>query len=218
MALPATYASTDDLAGYWRALTDAEQARATVLLGAAADRINELPNAADFVQTACKWVSLDMVKRAIIGGGGEKTVSESMAGMSVNRAFANPMGDLYLTTKEINRLRGRSGQAAGSLTLSSNAQIPLQPWNFQPTSQTDVQDLTVEPDHLTLSVGAKRQLTVTIGDDEHQDRTGYASYRTTDAAVATVSGSGLITATGAGEATITASYEGMSATCTVTVT
>jgi hypothetical protein len=81
----------------------------------------------------CKWVSLDMVKRAMLGGGGEKAESQAMLGMSVNRTFANPMGDLYLTSKEVNRLRGRFGQSAGSVVLSSHAfGFRMEPWNFQP--------------------------------------------------------------------------------------
>jgi hypothetical protein len=217
MSLPTSYADQADLAGYWRPLTDAEQARATVLLGAAADRINELPNAATFVVSACKWVSLDMVKRAMIGGGGEKAESQSMIGMSVNRTFTNPMGDLYLTSKEINRLNGRYGQSAGSVTLSSNTQVPLTPWSFQRSSQTDVHNLTVCPETLTLTVGATRQLQVTMGDDEYEDRTAYATFTTSDESVATVTGAGVVTAVDTGEATITADYQGLSATCTVTV-
>lgn len=135
--LPASYATVGDLAGYWRQLTDAEQQRAAVLLNAAADLINELPGAANFVPTACKWVSLDMVKRAMIGGGGEMSQSQAMAGMNVQRTFANPMGELYITPKEVDRLNGRYGPAAFSVVLDSNARVPLEPWNYQQSSQTD---------------------------------------------------------------------------------
>ncbi|MBY0440982.1 MAG: Ig-like domain-containing protein [Mycobacteriaceae bacterium] len=219
MVLPATYADVEDLAGYWRPLSDAEQSRAGVLLGAAADRINEFPGAQNFVQTACKWVSLDMVKRAMIGGGGERSLSQSMADIEVTQQFANPMGELYLTAKEVNRLRGRFGQAAGSVVLSSNVRVPLQPWNFQSSFQASGVDwLTVCPAAVTLGVGGQRQLMVLAATHwEYEDRTDYAQYTTSESTVATVSNDGVVTAIHTGTATITVTYEGLTAQCTVTV-
>jgi hypothetical protein len=218
-AYPGPYATASDLADYWRDLSSGEQSRATVLLTAASDRINELPGAQDFVSSARHWVSLDMVKRAMIGGGGEKTESQSMLGMSVSRQFANPMGDLYITSKEVNRLRGRFGQSASSIVLSSHARVPLEPWNFQPTWQPgEVEWMSVCPSSVTLSVGDERQLMVIAATwFEYEDRTDYALYTSSDHTVATVSSGGLITAVGSGTANIRASYEGQSATCVVTV-
>lgn len=135
-ALPASYATAADLAGYWRPLSDAEQARATVLLGAAADLINEQPGAADFISTACKWVSLDMVKRVMAApaGDGVKQMSQTLNEVgSVQMSYVNPTGNLYLTRKELDRLSGRPGGAAFSVTLGSNARVPNEPWNLQPT-------------------------------------------------------------------------------------
>lgn len=222
-AYPGPYATVGDLGGYWRALSSGEQTNATDLLVAASDRINEFPGAANFVKTACHWVALDMVKRAMIGGGGEKSESQSMAGMTVTRGFANPMGDLYITSKELNRLRGRFGQAAGSVVMSSNVRVPQQPWNFQPTPEWGLQSNLVQwmrlvPDLVSLSVGAERHLTVLAATFyEYEERTDYALFTTSDSTIATVANDGLVIAKGVGTATITASYEGFTDTCTVTV-
>lgn len=217
---PGPYATQGDLAAYWRALTDTEQARATVLLGAAADRINELPGAANFTSSARHWVSLDVVKRAMIGGGGEKSESQAMLGMSVNRTFVNPTGDLYITAKEVNRLRGRFGQSAGSVVLSSHARVPMQPWNFQRPHRdsTRIDWMRLCPDAITLTVGAERHMMVLAATwSEYEDRTDYALFTTSNAAVATVDNDGLMRAVGAGSATITATYEGFSDSSSVTV-
>lgn len=225
-AFPGPYAVQADLAGYWRVLSSTEQSRATVLLGAATDRINELPRAANFVNSACHWVSLDAVRRVMIGGvesDGVKSTDQSMVGLSVSQQFANPMGDLYITDKEINRLRGRLGQAAGSVVLSSRVRVPLQPWNFQPPflgwgMPTGVEWMRICPEAITLTVGGERHLMVlaaTIFD--YEDRTDYAIFTTSNPAVATVDNEGLVMAIGAGTAIITASFEGFSDTCTVTV-
>lgn len=64
-----------------------------------------------------------------------------------------------------------------------------------------------------------QQLTVTahLASGADQDVTSLATYESSDPAVATVSSTGLITAVGEGTATITATYQGASDTCAVTV-
>lgn len=220
-AFPGPYATEEDLQGYWRPLTDAEQARATVLLGASSDRINELPNAAGFVASACHWVALDAVKRAMqVSGDGVKSQSQSMAGMDVNQSFVNPMGDLYISSRELNRLRGRVGQSAGSVVMSSNVRVPREPWNFQHSFQTTRIDwMRLWPDVVALTVGAERHLMVLAATFyEYEDRTDYALFTSSDSTVARVDNDGLVTAVGTGTATITATYEGFTDTSTVTVT
>lgn len=141
MALPVLYATAAELEAYWRPLGVAEQARATVLLGYAATLINEQPGAADadgdptFSMDTAKHISLDMVKRAMLNGEGVSAVTQSMADLSHRAEYTNPVGSLYLSAWERDRLAGRAGQAAGSVVLSSNARVPGRPWNFQPSSQ-----------------------------------------------------------------------------------
>lgn len=143
VTLPDPYATADDLAAYWRALSSAEQDRATVLLGWAAQLINEQPGSADFDPVTCAQVSMDVVKRAMVAsingdGVSDATSSQSMADMSAATTyrFTNPVGNLYLTSAEVSRLYGRpNGGAGGSLTLSSNVQIPRHWWNHQHSVQ-----------------------------------------------------------------------------------
>jgi Phage protein Gp19/Gp15/Gp42 len=134
--LPGPYADVDDLQAYWRTLTQAEQDRASVLLDWAAQVIGELPDHADFSAAVCAHVSMDAVKRAMLNGDGVTSQAQSMADISVNQTFVNPMGNLYLTGSEIDRLYGRSSRGrAFSLTLTSNAAPPPEPWNRQPSEQ-----------------------------------------------------------------------------------
>jgi len=65
-------------------------------------------------------------------------------------------------------------------------------------------------------IGQTFQLTATVLPDDATDKT--VTWKSSKTSVATVSGSGLITTTGYGEATITASCGGKEATCAVTVT
>lgn len=139
--LPDPYAEVSDLESYWRTLSQAEQDRATVLLGWAAKIINEQPGFEDFDPLVCAMVSMDMVKRAMLNGDGvsASTTSQAMADMSatVTNRYVNPVGNLYLTAQEADRLAGRSGPAAFSVALASNVRVPGYPWSCQPSSQTD---------------------------------------------------------------------------------
>lgn len=145
MPLPDHYASAATLAAYWgRSLSTAEQTRATDLLGRAATLINEIPGAADengdlrFSEKACEHVSLDMVKRAMLSrGDGAFETSAEMADMTGTVKYVNPVGNLYLTDQELNRLTGRVGQVGNSITLVSNVRVPGEPWNHQPSSQIE---------------------------------------------------------------------------------
>lgn len=64
-------------------------------------------------------------------------------------------------------------------------------------------------------MATEQQLTVKSGET---DVTSEASYTSSNEDVATVSSGGLISSTGPGEATVTATYNGQSGTCAVTVT
>lgn len=134
--MPGPYATATELERYWRPLSDAERSRAETLLDAVGDLIDEQPGSANFVESARLWVSLDAVKRAMIGGSGVTNVDQSMADLTANVRYANPMGNLYLTGPELRRLAGHTG-GAFSLALTSNARVPGQPWNYQPSAQSD---------------------------------------------------------------------------------
>ena len=133
------YATAADLAAYWRPLTDLEQQRAGVLLQAAGDLIDEHDGSADFVGTALHWVSLDMVKRAMLTPDGITSQSQGMGDMNVSQTFANPMGNLKLGRDELRRLKGigPAEQRAFSLTGTNNVRVPYTVWGYQYASQTD---------------------------------------------------------------------------------
>lgn len=141
LLLPDPYAEVSDLESYWRALSQDEQGRAATLLAWAAKLINEQPGSADFDPLTCAQVSMDMVKRAMINGNGvvEATNAQAMADMSasITSKYANPMGNLYLTDAEADRLAGRSNGSAFSVTLKSNARVSPYPWNRQNSCQVD---------------------------------------------------------------------------------
>lgn len=82
----------------------------------------------------------------------------------------------------------------------------------------NLQELKVEPSSLTLKVGETKQLVVkaVYSDGTEADVTNEATYASANENVATVE-AGLITAVGAGETVVTATYGDKSAQATVTV-
>ena len=86
-------------------------------------------------------------------------------------------------------------------------------------SQVPVASVGVRPSTLSLTAGQTAQLTTTVLDFAGNVLNGRTvTWATSAAAVATVATSGLVTAVGAGVATITATSEGKSAAAVVTVT
>jgi surface protein len=81
-----------------------------------------------------------------------------------------------------------------------------------------VSEVAVSPPSVSLSVGATQQLTASPrGTGGHALGGRTVSWSSSNASVATVNQSGLVTGSGAGTATITATSEGMSGSATVTV-
>ncbi|HVH69063.1 MAG TPA: Ig-like domain-containing protein [Gemmatimonadales bacterium] len=81
-----------------------------------------------------------------------------------------------------------------------------------------VATVTVAPPSATLAVGGTAQLTATTLDSAGNVLSGRTvTWASNNTAVATVSGSGLVTAAGAGSTTITATSEGQSGTASITV-
>lgn len=76
--------------------------------------------------------------------------------------------------------------------------------------------LTVTPASATITATGSQQLTVT--DEAGVDQTGSATYSSSDTGVATVSAAGLVSGVAAGEAIITATFNGVSGQSTITVT
>ncbi|MDG3012457.1 Ig-like domain-containing protein [Rhodococcus sp. D2-41] len=75
--------------------------------------------------------------------------------------------------------------------------------------------ITVTPSTKTLAAAATQQLAVK--DSNNVDRTALAAYESSDPAKATVTAGGLVTGVATGSATITATYQGKTASCAITV-
>src|SRR6266581_986909 len=113
-----------------------------------------------------------------------------------------------------------AGQSAGTYqviatqsggTLASTAAVTI--------SNVPVASVTVSPAAANLTAGATTQLTATPKDANGTALSGRAvTWATSNAAVATVSASGLVTAVAPSSATITATSEGQSGTSALTVT
>src|SRR3989454_2699803 len=81
-----------------------------------------------------------------------------------------------------------------------------------PRSTVPVASVTVSPAAASIALGQTVQLTATPRDSQGNGLAGrVVAWSTSDASVATVSGSGLVTAVAVGGATITATSEGKSA-------
>ena len=81
-----------------------------------------------------------------------------------------------------------------------------------------VATVTLSPTAINLPIGQSSQLTVTLKDANGNVLTGRTvTWSSDNGSVATVSGTGLVTAAGVGTATITATSEGKSGTASVTV-
>src|SRR6266702_2723384 len=107
------------------------------------------------------------------------------------------------TTNQNTVYGARSNQVSGTTTVA-----PAVP----------VAAVTVGPASAAIPVGGKVQLAATAKDSAGNVLTGSAvTWTTSAAAVATVSGAGLVTAVAAGSAAITATSEGQSGTAAVTV-
>lgn len=119
------FATSDDLAGYWRALTGDEPARATILLTLASNRLRLIATDdeidldakiadSEAYASVIKWVVMEAVKRAMQSGGNPDMPSVESAQItagpySENYKYSNPTGDLFFRKTELADL-GLSGR------------------------------------------------------------------------------------------------------------
>jgi uncharacterized protein YjdB len=110
-----------------------------------------------------------------------------------------------------------TGQATGTATITATCEGKSGTATVT-VSAVPVASVTVTPGDVSLTQNQTAQLTATPRDSAGNALTGRAvTWSTSAAGVATVSGSGLVSANGPGSATITATSEGKSGTATVTV-
>src|SRR6266480_3954139 len=111
-----------------------------------------------------------------------------------------------------------TGVAAGSATITANSEGQSGRSALTVTN-VPVASVTMSPAAATVTVGTTTQVTATPKDANGTALSGgVVTWGTSNAAVATVSASGLVTGVAAGSATITATSEGQSGTAALTVT
>lgn len=131
------YATVEQLAAYWRTLTDAETARAGVLLPLAssrlrlmADRVNvdidgQVANNQSYAATA-QWVVLEAVKRAMLvptDAPPANQLQKTAGPYSENIVFTNPSGDLWFKNSELEELGLKAVQSLSSISTTPSRDI-----------------------------------------------------------------------------------------------
>lgn len=123
------FATPTDLAARWRPLTEAETARAAVLLADASRMVRRRWRDIDAriasPETApghldaedVEMIVCGMVRRAMLGGvetgAGVTEQAETAGPFSVTRRFNNPLGNLYLSADDVAVLDPPEGTAGG---------------------------------------------------------------------------------------------------------
>ena len=113
-----------------------------------------------------------------------------------------------------------TGVAAGSATITATSSGKTGSSSITVTAVPPVvTTVTVAPTSASVVVGATTTLQATVKDQNGNVMTGQTvTWSTSNAAAATVNGSGVVTGIAAGSATITATSSGKSGTSTITVT
>ena len=125
------FATAEQLATRWHALSNEEALKADTLLGDAAfwlkvwfsefGDLETLAASDELLAQGLEILSCSMVKRALIGGDSEGMSSQyqTMGPFASQVSYKNPEGNLYLSTKEfdgIAALLGASSTGAVSMT------------------------------------------------------------------------------------------------------
>jgi uncharacterized protein YjdB len=113
-----------------------------------------------------------------------------------------------------------SALAAGvaSITASSEGKTGSASLNVSAPASVPVASISVSPATATLQIGGTAQLSAVTRDASNNVLTGRViSWSSSNGSIATVSGTGLVTAVAAGSASITASSEGKTSSTAVTV-
>lgn len=115
------FATVSDLESRWRGLSEAEQARAEVLLADASALIRDtVPDWPQISDETSRAICCAVVRRAMsvdVGlPDGVSSFNETAGPFSQQMSFANPTGDLYLTRAEKARM-GVGVATAASIDL-----------------------------------------------------------------------------------------------------
>lgn len=111
MTTQTPFATVADLEARWHPLTDAEHAKAEVLIRDASDMMLDTAADVDAVRPeTLTRICCQMVKRAMIAEAtnpaGVTQYSQTAGSFSESGTYSNPTGDLYLLAAEKRALRG----------------------------------------------------------------------------------------------------------------
>jgi hypothetical protein len=119
------FAEVADLEERWHTLTASEQAQATVLIGDASEMIvDTCPRYVSASSGTLKSIVCAMVKRAMVAGDsiGISSTQQTAGPFNESYNYANPLGDLYLTKAEKQRL-GRGVQHAFTVDMTTGSVV-----------------------------------------------------------------------------------------------
>ncbi len=124
----AAFASKDNLVGRWKGAAEVDEEQVDRLLADASIWIRAwVPNAdayagSESVGDALEMVACSMVKRALINedNEGQTSMTDTTGPYSLQVAFRNPDGNLYMTNAEKSLLDGLcGGNTAGAVSMTS---------------------------------------------------------------------------------------------------
>ncbi|HTD70979.1 MAG TPA: Ig-like domain-containing protein [Gemmatimonadales bacterium] len=145
----------------------------------------------------------------------QATTTDSLGNVLTGRAVTWASNNSAVTVNG-NGLVTAAGSGSATITATSEGKSGTATVTV---SNVPVASVTVTPASANLQTGQTVQLTATARDAGGNTLSGRAmTWTSTNASVATVNGSGLVSGAGAGSATITATSEGQSGTSSVTVT
>jgi uncharacterized protein YjdB len=143
------------------------------------------------------------------------TAKDALGAVLTGRAIAWSSSDASKATVSSTGLVTGVSQGAVTITASSEGKTGTSSITVNPKP---VGAVILSPSQVSVEVGSTKQLTAQVTDDQGNVLTGRPiSFSSSNAAVATVSSGGLITAVAIGTATITATSEGKTGTADVTV-
>jgi hypothetical protein len=119
------FAQVPDLESRWHALTESEKTQAEVLLSDASQLIvDTMPGYVNASALTLTGIVCAMVKRAMLAGdnAGVSSTQQTTGPFNESVSYTNPLGDLYLTKAEKQRL-GRGVQKAFSIDMSGGEVI-----------------------------------------------------------------------------------------------
>jgi len=126
------FATTAELAAYWRTLTAEETTRSAVMLTLASNRLRVLATNEsvdldtkiiddEAFKSTLQWVVMESVKRAIATPTDQPSVetwSQTAGPYSENYKYANSSGDIYFKKAELFALGIKGKQSLGSISTT----------------------------------------------------------------------------------------------------